>query len=93
MPSTPLHRDIPDVFGWDCQVAGLGLCSMKLTLQVGHGDVQVMHCHVGRAMAEQFHHSDLGPAFTLPVKSVSNEKRIPPLIARREPLAQDIGRL
>ena len=34
-----------------------------------------------------------GPAFTLPVKSVSNEKRILLSVSRREPLIQNIGRL
>ena len=29
---------------------------MKLTLQVGQGDVEIFHRHVGRAVAEQFHH-------------------------------------
>ena len=34
-----------------------------------------------------------GPAFTLPVKSVSNEKRILLSVSPREPLTQNIGRL
>jgi hypothetical protein len=34
-----------------------------------------------------------GPAFTLPVKSASNEKRILLSVARREALTQNIGRL
>ena len=34
-----------------------------------------------------------GPAFTLPVKSASNEKRILLSVARRETLTQNIGRL
>jgi hypothetical protein len=34
-----------------------------------------------------------GPAFTLPVKSVSNEKRILLSVARREAVIQNIGRL
>jgi hypothetical protein len=36
---------------------------------------------------------DLRPAFTLPVKSVSNEKRILLSVARREPLTHGISRL
>jgi len=36
---------------------------------------------------------DLGPAFTLPATSLSNEKRIQLFDVRREPLTQNIGRL
>jgi hypothetical protein len=29
---------------------------MELTLKVGQGDVEIFHRHVGRVVAEQFHH-------------------------------------
>ena len=38
----------------------LGPCQMILTLQVGLGDLQVVQCHMGTFVAEEFHYSGQG---------------------------------
>jgi len=55
--------------------------------------IKIITAGVKAAVDRRCQVSISGPAFTLPAKSVSNEKRIQLSDDRREPLAQNIGQL